>query len=891
MKKLYLLLFWYFFCVFSLQLYGQNNTKIVLSSATLYNISTRGDATLLIDEQELAGDPANGSGGQPETVFSAGWPDANVYYPVQIVLDLGVTRWISDLWYFDTNDADSLFIFTGSPLQWDLQHTLLLNSFNEWKQLEIESHSKYIMLQFRSPASRISEIVLYGSAQGAIPSEPEPVIHPLPRMETFIGVNGFVDDPPDKLRVAGSLREYHNWGWDEGNTDTTYQGYPNNQYAWNPSWVSGPGWGFYFDDFYQQLLSQGISVNPDLQGSAPYIVNFADSLIQHKPLLPGQNAADPMSYAPHADYMFQFAARYGNEVVPPSLLKLKADQQALSGLQLIQYLENWNEPDKWWFGREGYFNPFEFAAMCSADYDGHEGSMGNTKGMKNADPSIKMVMGGLASLNLEYLKGMLLWSRYHRNSGFPADVINVHHYSNNGMHGISPEEDNLKQKLEKLVDFRNRYLPGKEIWLSEFGYDTNIESPQASLPIGNNDEFEVQAQWILRSYLAAAAAGIDRAHVFMLRDVNAPNPNIYNSSGLTGELWFGHQPKKSWFYVHTMKNQLQGLRFDKILETADNKVNAYQFNNSTNDTIVIAVWCNTSEDMQLPQFAIEPEIAKTQSLKTLYNASLITPVSGDTLGQTEDLTFEDNFLRVDITERPKFIRLIRNTSASISIDLKLFGDGEPNVSLFPLSSFCVSIYGSDGQITGKEQCKPQQTSFIFDSLPVGIEIRLILREKTQDGMLNSSWWWNQWSGITALDALIINYMTVLHPITQQLAWIGESPFNPVFYKVADINGSGTLTALDALILMYRSVGWAGTKPFPGGVPDFTMAAAISQQAPFSIWPNPPETLLVHNGIFAANTADEDFFYELIIPALSPGNNYLNIYFIPTGDVNSSFSSQ
>jgi len=80
------------------------------------------------------------------------------------------------------------------------------------------------------------------------------------------------------------------------------------------------------------------------------------------------------------------------------------------------------------------------------------------KGMKNADPLIKMVMAGLASLNLEYVRCMKLWSDFNRN-GFPADVLNFHHYSENGSRGISPEEDGLKEKLKQLVAYRDKYLP------------------------------------------------------------------------------------------------------------------------------------------------------------------------------------------------------------------------------------------------------------------------------------------------------------------------------------------------------------------------------------------------------------------------------------------------
>ena len=76
---------------------------------------------------------------------------------------------------------------------------------------------------------------------------------------------------------------------------------------------------------------------------------------------------------------------------------------------MLRYLENWNEPDKTWRERTGRFHPYELAAMCSADYDGHRGKLGKTYGVRNADPQMRLSIGGLAGLNLDYLRAMKFW--------------------------------------------------------------------------------------------------------------------------------------------------------------------------------------------------------------------------------------------------------------------------------------------------------------------------------------------------------------------------------------------------------------------------------------------------------------------------------------------------
>lgn len=874
-----------FFCSFV-----EAQQILQLKSEMLYNFSTKGDASLLIDESSIAGDPANGNGGQPETIFSAGWPDADIYYPVRIVVDLGALHDLRTLWLYDANDADSLWVYTGDPSAWQLQHSIFLNTYNQWRAFPIHTETRMLMLVFRSPSSRIAEILLYGLPLDVAVEAPQAVVHQQPVMETFMGVNGFVDDPIDKLRVAGSMREYHNWGWDEGNLDTTYAGFPNNQYAWNPSWVSGPGWGFYFDEFYAALQTNQISVSPDLQGTAPYVTGFNDSLIQHKPIDSTEIATNPLSYLEHADYMFQFAARYGNTFNDPALLKLRPDQQALSGLGLISFLENWNEPDKWWFGRGGYFAPDEFAAMCSADYDGHEGALGLDKGMKNADPEIQMVMGGLASLNLEYLRCMHLWSNYNRQTGFPADVLNFHHYSGNGLHGISPEADSLKAKLKILVDYRNRYLPGKEIWLSEFGYDTNPESVQASRPIDTTDAFEVQGQWILRSYLEAAAAGIDRAFVFMLRDVNAPNPNIYNSSGLTSEKWYGHQPKKSWYYVHAMKHALSQTRFQQEIESEWPQLNTYHFSDAQQSFHVMAIWSATSENRRIADF----ELNLTSVFDQLqigpdhndFQYTLIIPTEGDTLGQLLYLHPENGQLFFEVSERPVFLRIEPLQKVALYISMKHFSAGETQLTFAEDAGFDCAIIAADQTVLSHQSIAPDGSLWLND-LPAG-HVQLRIKAKAASGFLGDSWLWHAWGGTSAVDALIMMYMTVNHPQLENLHWIGTAPFSNTFYQVADVNKSGSITALDALTLLYRTVGYPGTNPFPGNRHNFVFSATLADTPNQITYPNPPLLFFTAHGEFDADTSIDSVYYELALPPLEAGRHYLNIYLIPAGDVNASF---
>jgi len=316
---------------------------------------------------------------------------------------------------------------------------------------------------------------------------PPPKPRQLPLFKDFIGTNGFNDDDPNKLAAVGVVREYQTWGWSEGNGQPGYVGYPHSKNEFDPDGYAGPP--FRFDTFYRACKNVSVKVHQCMMRTAPYIHKNTPNEEDWKPLTVEQMntpgvSTNPLSYAPHGDHAWQLAARYGRTRVDVGLLKLGDNQNKTTGADLLEYIEFWNEQDKWWLGREAYFSPYEYAAMLSADYDGHAGIMGNTIGVKNADPTMKVVMGGIAQLNLDWVKSLRIWSLYNRKDGkFPAEAINFHHYSNDvggqggtATTGISPEDDHLKERVQAIVQWRNIYLPGVEVWFSGLFFSMNEPS-------------------------------------------------------------------------------------------------------------------------------------------------------------------------------------------------------------------------------------------------------------------------------------------------------------------------------------------------------------------------------------------------------------------------------
>jgi hypothetical protein len=641
---------------------GAVETKITLTPSMIINESAAGNATLLVDEQSLSGDPVNvPPGGTPVTKFSAG----SLYYPLNAIIDLGANYQLTRVCFYDSNGTGNVTISSGTPFNWTPLFTDGQTGYNTWKKYTVSVTTRYIQINMAGASALPNEILLYGTALGTPQPPPTPTVQVPPTVENFMGINVNSDEPLYRQQVVNIQRQYRGWKYGEGFNSTTYPGYPNNQNGFAPSWA-----GTNYDLIYNNIKTVGATIFPAIQQSCLWMVGNNASLIGNKPILlgSGRSALLPSSYIEHADHMFQTAARYGNTVVADSLLKLKSDNARLTGLNLIKYYEDGNEPDNWWNTRDTYFTPYEYAAMASADADGHLGAMGNTVGLKKADPTCKFVMAGIAmGTNLDYIKALKLWCDFNRGGNFPWDVINVHYYCNNGTPtttatvGVSPEAAGFKGKMQAVREYRDQYLPGKEFWVSEFGYDTNVSSKQRAPAIGTFSAEEVQGQWLVRSYLALTAAGVDRAVAFTLRD-GGTDGAVYNTSGLL-KTFENYAPKIAWWYIYTLKNRLSGLRFEAEQASGNPNVMIYRFKDNAGAIKAYVLWCPTSNQTTVASYPLALQGSPG-------SAALVTLLSGDADGVRTSLPISAGQVTVNVSEQPIFV-LVDNNQPDFVLSSKL----------------------------------------------------------------------------------------------------------------------------------------------------------------------------------------------------------------------------
>ena len=579
----------------------------------------------------------------------------NWHFPISSVIDLGNFYDINSISFYNQSSISTQIkvYFNNQAFSNSDSIIITLDTVSKWKTINNLDFTniRFVRIVATSVNTKIGEIFLWGKIKSDLNENniTNNVIRKLPLFKDFIGINGFNNEPIGKLNCAGFVREYHNWVWNEGNESSVNQPYISGNIRWDINY-----WDF--DIFYENIKNQRLGICPVIQNNVPWLTNYNGALYLTKPLdAPKLDAELPSSYKNHANFMFQIAARYGSKITDNSKIQVKSDQIKKSGLNFIKYYENWNEQNKWWEGRSEFFSPYEYSAMTSADYDGHENTIytetHNNLGLKKADPYAKLVMGGLAEGTIDYLKAMAFWSKYNRNDKItPFDVINTHSYfnksTNNILQGISPEEFRIKEKMEAFVNYRNKNMPEKEVWLSEFGYNTSANTIYSVPEIAGCTREETQARWLIRSFLELAASGIDKAILYRLSDEDddLATGNTFCTTGLTYKRSTAYAPKISWYYIYTLKNTLYNFRFSKEISSSNN-VKIYEFIHDSLNQKAYAIWSPTSTNQSINNFTFNlPPDNKSLRIVEFQNNS-ITGLQKDTL-------LTNNQISLFVTEKP-----------------------------------------------------------------------------------------------------------------------------------------------------------------------------------------------------------------------------------------------
>lgn len=182
--------------------------------------------------------------------------------------------------------------------------------------------------------------------------------------------------------------------------------------------------------------------------------------------------------------------------------------------------------------------------------------------------------------------------------------------------------------------------------------------------------------------------------------------------------------------------------------------------------------------------------------------------------------------------------------------------------------------------------------------------------------LGESYTYTNWGGGNATDALAIQLMAAnvdINAAPYNYSWVGvqAGPTPPYGYysnSIANVNqsltsypaGNPTITALDALTLNYRAVGliasFPNSRPGVQYSPNFKVTGRMVPTLPYMTWPAPfyypynvDDVPFTHSGnSYLYFTPAIDHKYTSVHLPWQAKNNYINIYYTATGDINSSY---
>jgi hypothetical protein len=232
------------------------------------------------------------------------------------------------------------------------------------------------------------------------------------------------------------------------------------------------------------------------------------------------------------------------------------------------------------------------------------------------------------------------------------DFLNIHTYAEvegyptwRRSYPEDPKIDYLR-RVQQLIDWRNQHAPGKEIRVTEFGWDASTKPAPAS---GNfsrwvgSTETE-QAQYLVRSFLLFSKLDLTRAYIFFFDDKD--EPQVHGSSGLTRN----GRPKPAFHAVAHLLKTLGDYRFQRVIEEKPENVYVYEYVHGDDPNRRIwAVWSPTGTGKQ------GKVDLKVERMK-LLSAERMPLVAG--MPTAEYPAVRDGVISVNYSGSPVFLRWI-----------------------------------------------------------------------------------------------------------------------------------------------------------------------------------------------------------------------------------------
>lgn len=247
------------------------------------------------------------------------------------------------------------------------------------------------------------------------------------------------------------------------------------------------------------------------------------------------------------------------------------------------------------------------------------------------------------------------------------DGINLHLYSyirnDQGIRlAVHPEHPASEMRaLFAGLRFRDANMPGKEVHVTEWGWDASSANETAI----NSEAVSAvsQAVYALRGLFWLSRMGVDRAHWYFYANVNVTpgdTPKNYDRSGLTESLREDFKEKRSFTATEALKNKMADLRFQEVIRE-DDTAYIYLLQNQNGENSHLVAWRPVVGD---------DTVAISTPLPYDFAADSAWYLSGlDPHGEAVSVAYENGRLLLPLSSKPLLIQLAHPNASALRKDL------------------------------------------------------------------------------------------------------------------------------------------------------------------------------------------------------------------------------
>ena len=476
----------------------------------------------------------------------------------RILLDFGKNINIQYLALKDNrfeNSVEKLSIYT-SKFKEDKQLAKYENVRDDLVKFDNERNARFVLLEYTPRQAdwqkiRISDIKAYDK-NGVSGARPGTHTSTMP-LKDLLGINGYWgfgynqyskfippgEGPDAYTPFISHIRTYHDMTWDVNDPDDfiDYDVMSIGKGTPAKEWLN-------WDLEYKDWQKNGVDIQASLQ-----FFRFKDADWNN----PYQSAYN---------YAYAFARHFG----------------VTHGNGTVCSVEIGNEP--WKYDSETYQKIL--AGMAKGAKDGDPKMEVFPCALQAADPTVEEKDGFKNYINARITPDVLSL----------LDGINVHHYSYNSHNtytqkALQPESSaSVFWEILDAIKWRNTHLPGKKIFLSEWGWDSagGGEDCTHNQCVREEDA----AAFAIRGALIAHRLGIDRATWFYYGNETGKS-RLYARSGLTSSIEKGFEKKKTYYAFDHLVKVLGDKHFTRVYKE-QNDYWAYYYGDKNGKASHLILW-------------------------------------------------------------------------------------------------------------------------------------------------------------------------------------------------------------------------------------------------------------------------------------------------------------